>query len=164
MSIFLHEGKISNPDEFMLSGSRIQIAKSYNLSWGGKKTKELSYVILDQDFFDRVIDKPIPIDFRVLKILSSSPLALDLYSWLTYRYSYLNKKTSIPWKELMKQLGSEFASSPQGIQGFKRATVKALQKINTFWPISAEMNKDFLVLNHQSPHVKKISVIPKKVV
>ncbi len=33
----------------------------------------------------------VPIDLRALNALKGSPLALDIYSWLTYRMSYLRK-------------------------------------------------------------------------
>lgn len=157
MSIFLYEGEMLNKDECIASGARIQVAKQYHFNWG-KKGKDQSFVILDQDFFERIIERPIPIDLRVLKVLKSSPLALDLYSWLTYRVSYLNKKAHIPWKGLMAQFGSEFANTPQGVQGFKRATMRALNKINCFWPIKLELTKDSLILYPQKPHVKKITV------
>jgi len=160
MSIFLYEGKTSNIDDCIVSGARIQIAKQYHLAWNTKgETKEPSYVILDQDFFERIIERPIPIDLRVVRVLKSSPLALDLYSWLTYRYSYLKNKSPIPWKELMKQMGSEYSGTPQGIQGFKRSTIRALKKINSFWEINAEITKDALILYPQKPHVKKISAV-----
>jgi len=157
MSIFLYDEGAPFLGDQTIKGARIQVAKSYHLSWNKNSAqKDKSYVILDQDFFDRIIERPIPIDIRALKTLKGSPLALDLYSWLTYRYSYLGKKTLIPWRDLVKQLGSEFSNTPQGIQGFKRATLRSLQKINAFWQINVDIQKDHLVLHPQSPHVKKI--------
>jgi hypothetical protein len=155
-SIFLHEGNVFDLNDCVVSGARLQVASRYHISWAQRRQKkEDSYVILDQEFFDRVIDRPVPVDLRVIKMLMDSPLSLDLYSLLTYRFSYLSKKTLIPWRELMKQLGSEFSDSPQGLQGFKRTTARSLNKINAFWGIKVDLTKDFVVLYPQDTHVKK---------
>ena len=49
-----------------------------------------SCVTLGEQFYLEVIDRPVPIDMRALRALKKSPMALDLYSWLTYRMSYLD--------------------------------------------------------------------------
>ena len=49
-----------------------------------------------------------PIDLRALKALKGSPLALDIYSWLTYRMSYLRKPCLIPWEALQAQFGADY--------------------------------------------------------
>lgn len=156
MSIFASEGWPCAQQDGTVSGSRIQIAESYHLNWEPKKTKgERSYLVLDQNFFNRILERPIPVDLRALRLLKSSPLALDLYTWLTYRTSYLAKKTLIPWRGLMKQLGAEYAKTPQGVQGFKRAVIGALNKINIFWDVKIEIEKNAIVLYPQNPHIKK---------
>ena len=48
-----------------------------------------SVVVLSAEFYDELVAHAVPIDLRALKALKSSPLALDIYSWLTYRMSYL---------------------------------------------------------------------------
>ena len=45
---------------------------------------------------------------RVLKALRS-PMAIDLYCWLTYRNSYLRKPCRIPWAALAAQLGADYS-------------------------------------------------------
>lgn len=42
-----------------------------------------------------------------------SPLALDIYCWLTYRASYLRRPTEIPWTALALQFGAGYAD-PNG--------------------------------------------------
>ncbi len=49
-----------------------------------------------------------PIDLRALKALKGSPLALDIYSWLTYRMSYLRRPCLIPWEALQTQFGADY--------------------------------------------------------
>jgi hypothetical protein len=91
-------------------GLGFNIAKEYHLWWDPKIPEQAdlweSTVTLSQDFFQEIIDKPVPIDMRALKALKTSSMALDLYCWLTYRFSYLYHKTEIPWQLLQGQFGS----------------------------------------------------------
>jgi hypothetical protein len=73
-------------------------------------------VTLSEHFFNEVIDRPVPIDMRAIKALKQSPMALDIYTWLTYRASYLKRPTVIPWSSLALQFGSDY-SRAEGIQG-----------------------------------------------
>jgi len=47
---------------------------------------------------------------------SYSRLALDIYSWLTYRMSYLRKPCLIPWEALLTQFGADYG----WLRDFKR--------------------------------------------
>ncbi len=66
-----------------------------------------STVMLSERFFNEITETPVPIDLRALKALKQSPMALDVYLWLTYRMSYVNKRTRIPWCALQIQFGSD---------------------------------------------------------
>jgi hypothetical protein len=66
------------------------------------------YIVLGYEFFQEIIDRPIPLDLRVMQAIKQSPLALDIYAWLTYRMSYLKKETLIPWASLRLQFGSDY--------------------------------------------------------
>jgi hypothetical protein len=67
-----------------------------------------SFVELSPKFFRAIVERPVPVDLRVLRALRS-PLALDLYSWLTYRVSYLRQPVEIPWAVLALQFGASYA-------------------------------------------------------
>lgn len=49
----------------------------------------------------------VPVDLRVMGALSGSPMAIDIYVWLTYRMSYLKAPSMVPWKLLAEQFGSQ---------------------------------------------------------
>jgi hypothetical protein len=66
------------------------------------------YILLGYEFFQEIIDRPVPLDLRVMQAIKQSPLALDIYAWLTYRMSYLKRKTTIPWAALRLQFGTEY--------------------------------------------------------
>jgi hypothetical protein len=63
--------------------------------------------MLSERFFNEITEKPVAIELRALKALKHSPMALDLYLWLTYRMSYVKNRTPIPWSALQLQFGSD---------------------------------------------------------
>lgn len=99
-----------------------------------QKTLWKSTITLSEEFFKEVTDRPIPIDLRALKALKRSPLALDLYIWLTYRVSYLKKPVDIPWDSLRLQLGAEYKQDKYGRENFKKAILNTLKKIELVYP------------------------------
>jgi len=78
-----------------------------------------STIRLHQKFFEEIVHRPVPVDMHVLKVLakSRSPLAIDIYQWLTYRMSYLRNPTTIQWEDIERQLGGEYKQTRQ----FKRS-------------------------------------------
>lgn len=116
----------------------VSLISSADLWWNPKSPDQAtlfeSTLTLNEDFFKEIITSPIPIDMRILKALKKSPLAIDIYCWLTYRMSYLKKTTSIPWAALQFQFGSNYSIDPQGIRNFKKAFLRELKKILIFYP------------------------------
>jgi len=109
-----------------------------NLWWDPKSPEQAalfqSTITLGEDFFNEAINHPIPIDLRALKTLKRSPMAIDIYCWLTYRMSYLKNTISIPWQALQMQFGATYASTPQGVRDFKRAFLRELKKVYLVYP------------------------------
>jgi len=158
-SFYVYKDKKTNQitEQF---ASNFQIAKNSNL-WWDNDTDSLTQgmVLLDEDFFTKATETIVPIDIRVIKLLKKSPMALDLYCWLTYRFSYLNKETSIPWKGLINQFGTGYNNSSEGVRGFRRKVEQALRKINTVWEINIECDNTYLTLKPTSPHIKKRNLV-----
>ena len=153
-------------DENRDGGLAYTIAKNYDLWWNPKRPDQgvlwNSTVTLSRDFFDEIIDRPVPVDMDALKLLKKSPMALDAYCWLTYRMSYLNKTTLIPWQALQLQFGSEYADTPQGRQGFRRGFERAMQKVCVAYPQARLYSLDEgLELQPSPPHVKKLDSLRK---
>ena len=94
---------------------------------------------------------------RALKALKRSPMALDIYCWLTYRMSYLKRPTQIPWGALQAQFGADYADTPQGRQGFKRGFFRALRSVLTVYPAKVEEGTQGLKLHPSKTHVLLIS-------
>lgn len=113
-----------------------------------------SRLVLSQPFFKECIEHPVPVDLRAMKVLRQSPLALDIYVWLTHRMSYLRKRTTIPWWSLTGQFGSGYAQDDQGLRDFRRAFLRELKKVVAIYPEAKVSNsKNGLVLYPSPTHV-----------
>lgn len=125
-----------SPDRFRVE--HFHLFDSADLWWKPQKHEQPtlfeSTLTLNKAFFEEVTKSPVPVDMRALKALKSSPMALDLYLWLTYRMSYLKKPVDIPWEALRRQLGSGYADTPSGRQWFKKSVVAALHKVAVVYP------------------------------
>ena len=115
------------------SGGRLNIASAYDLWWAGRNpehpTLMPSTVRLSADFFNEVVTRPVPVDVKALRALRGSPLRLDLYCFLTYRASYLRRRTEIPWESLRAQFGSNNANTPQGRAQFRKDLERNLREV-----------------------------------
>jgi hypothetical protein len=56
-----------------------------------------------------------------------SPLALDIYCWLTSRASYLREPTEIPWPALALQFGAAYADPRRFRYSFLRQVAGVLR-------------------------------------
>ena len=115
-----------------------------------------SSLVLNEEFFKEIISNPVPVDMRVLKKLKRSPLALDIYCWLTYRLSYLKETTMIAWSTLKLQFGANYSSGAQGERNFKKAFLRELRKVSVFYPkANFQCLEEGLILKESKPHIPK---------
>lgn len=140
----------------------VRTVKRASLLWEPNEkmdhSKNESILLLDQDFFDEIITRPVPIDLNVIKTLKNSSLALDIYSWLTYRMSYLNRNTCIPWDSLHNQFGSNYANDKSGRYAFKKKFSEQMLKVLAVYPdAKVEKTDTGLILSPSPPHVSKKS-------
>ena len=137
----------------------VNIADHASFWWSPKSPQQLgmwqSTVTLSERFFREVINAPVPIDMRALHALSRSPLALDIYCWLTYRMSYLKRRTEVPWGALALQFGANYSST----RYFKRSFNQQLRKVLVVYPeATVEEGVYGLVLK---PSVTSVRRLPK---
>ena len=86
--------------------------------------------VLSADFYDELVAHAVPIDLRALRPLRGSPLALDIYSWLTYRMSYPRRPCLIPWGALQTQFGADYGR----LRDFKRKFLTHLADVLQVYP------------------------------
>jgi hypothetical protein len=115
-----------------------------------------SKVRLSEPFFRECIDKPVPMDLRAYKALRGSPLAMDVYTWLTYRMSYTEHRSRpIRWEALMGQFGSGY-STPRAVLDFKKAFLKALKAVQIVYPrANVQIADNGVILLPSPPHVPR---------
>lgn len=147
----------SDPQGGGVSGVNFLIADSYAMWWRPQQPDQVglwqSHVTLGRKFYDEIIANSVPIDMRALKALRRSPLALDLYTWLTYRMSYLSRPTEIPWEALAAQFGADYTD----LKHFKPEFRSALKKVLLQYPKARVGEGKFGVTLQPSPsHVKTI--------
>jgi Plasmid encoded RepA protein len=135
-----------------------------NLWWSPKNPSQTtifeSTLKLNEDFFNEIINFPVPIDLRALKLLKRSPLALDIYCWLTYRMSYLKRNSYIPWEVLQLQFGSNYAQTEHGKRNFKCAFLRELRKVTTIYQdVKLETNNKAIILKPGKPHISPTKII-----
>lgn len=110
------------------------VADQYQLWWDPKSPHQAalweSTVTLGEPFYRMLVDRPIPVDMAALRALRRSPLALDYYTWVTYRMSYLKKPTTVPWAGLHEQFGAEYGR----VRKFHEKSLVALQKVARVYP------------------------------
>jgi hypothetical protein len=111
-------------------------------------------VFLSERFFNECVEHKLPFDMRAIRALRQSPLALDIYVWLTHRMSYLSKRTTIPWISLSGQFGAGYAVTDQGLRDFKRAFLRELKHVQIIYPAARVSDShNGLVLYPSPTHV-----------
>lgn len=112
-----------------------------------------SSITLNKTFFEEIVRKPVPLDMGTLKALAKtrSPMALDIYAWLTYRFSYLHEPTLIPWELLQRQFGGDYDRE----RDFKRKFRSQLTVVQALYPSARfDVSLEGLKLFPSRPHVR----------
>ena len=133
-----------------------RLADKSLLWWDAKDPEQAglwqSTVTLSEAFFREVVSHPVPVDMRALKALKKSPLALDTYCWLTYRASYAERLSVIPWSTLVLQFGSDYKL----VRQFKAAFLTELRKVVTVYGgVQVEATDEGLLVRPSLTHIGK---------
>lgn len=115
----------------------MQVAPKGELWWDTKNPDQPelweSWIELSEDFYNAIVSAPIPLDTRVLRTLKNSSLALDLYTWATYKTFIVSQKKEdqfVDWKSLMGQLGADYNDHAN----FKKKVKPILSKVKAVFP------------------------------
>ena len=95
-----------------------------------------SKIELGEDFFNEIINHPVPLDMNTLTALKRSSLGLDLYLWLTYRTFALSAPLRLSWRQVYRQFGvdPDRANDKRTVQNFRCEVLRELKKIKLAWP------------------------------
>jgi hypothetical protein len=119
------------------AGRDMLVTEDRMLWWDKRNPQQVilwgSWIELGQKFYEAITAAPVPVDIRALRALKRSPLALDLYSWLTYE-AFRSHKSGKPryetWTQLHAHIGSEYGR----LDNFRSKAKAALRKIQNVYP------------------------------
>ena len=117
-----------------------------------------STLTLSRDFFAEIHDHGVPVDLRVLQdpAIRQSPLAIDLYAWLTHRFYTLSRPTVVPWESLRAQFGGSYADTPHGRRNFKAELLRRAGQVVALYPAAkVRPTEDGLELRPSPTHVPR---------
>lgn len=116
---------------------RMNVADDTEFWWDKNNPRQTalwgSYVVLTPRFFEAITANPVPVDLRALRAIKRSPLALDLYSLLTYqafRASKSGRPLFMTWRQMQSALGTSYADHTD----LRKAVKDALRKIEAVYP------------------------------
>ena len=134
--------------------------EGFELFWDPKNPDQPSLwqssLVLNQRFFEEITRRPVPVNLHALRELARqrSPLALDLYTWLTYRMSTLEQPVTIPWALLAGQIGSEYGR----LRDFRGAVTAKLPTVLVVYPqAKVEPVASGLRLHPSQPHIRLLA-------
>ena len=114
----------------------MQVAPAGEFWWDFKEPEQSafwhSWLELGEHFFKAISLAPVPVDKRALRGLKRSPLALDLYTWATYRAWCAKEKGRslfVSWDQLAAQLGGDYGTT----KNFKVKVRAALRKVKVVY-------------------------------
>ena len=123
--------------ESHVSRANMLVSRQSMLWWDTRRVSQdnlfESWVELSEDFFDAITAAPVPVDYRALRALKRSPLALDLYAWASYTAFSASRKgqtRTVPWEALHAQIGGEY----DRLRKFREKALQALRKIHLVYP------------------------------
>lgn len=125
-----------------------------------------SFIELSERFYEAITAAPVPLDVRALKALKRSPLAIDLYVWLTYeayRVQRIGKPRFVAWRLLMEQLGTDYTGE-YAEKNFQKKVAAAMPKVMSVYPVLrlGKKNGGIEVLPESLPSVQVKPVLESK--
>ena len=132
--------------------------------WNERKPEEPtlweSKIYLGEEFFNEIINHPVPLDMNTLTALKRCSLGLDLYLWLTYRTFTLRAPQRLSWRQVYRQFGPNpnNAATNNAIQNFRRRILRELKKIKLAWPgLNYSTAPGLLILHPSTPAIAPLN-------
>ena len=139
------------------------IARRTEFWWNERKPDEPmlweSKIELSEDFFNEIINHPVPLDMNILTALKRCSLGLDLYLWLTYRTFTLRGPLRLSWRQVYRQFGlhPDKASDKRTVLDFRRKVLRELKKIKLAWPgLNYTTAPGVLILHPSTPAIPPV--------
>ena len=117
----------------------VKVAPEFALWWNYKNPDQGSlfdsFIDLSEDFFNAILRAPVPLRTDVLAALKRSPLALDVYMWVSYRLFTMQtngqEQITLGYGRLQEQFGTGIAE--KNYRNFRYELKLALAKVAEYW-------------------------------
>ena len=130
-----HEGDVKKGS---LERNMVNVASSYTMWWDYTEEERegegwTCNVTLSEDFFGSIMRAPVPLRTDILADIRKSPLAIDVYMWLSYRLFTMQAtgvdEISLSYGMLQDQFGTGIGTDNYRLFRFRfRAALKMLEK------------------------------------
>jgi hypothetical protein len=87
-------------------------------------------VLLNEQFYQALLDHPVPVSEAALRAIGARSLALDIYIWLAYRLHSLGTDTTVGWVSLHGQFGAGVSR----LRNFRSYFIESLQVALAAYP------------------------------
>ena len=89
---------------------------------------------VSEPLYEAIIERPFPINLNAIKALRKSPLAIDLYLWLTFRMKGVRRPLRLSWAQLCKQFSETEGLAGVAAWDFARRMRVQLARVVEVWP------------------------------
>lgn len=111
---------------------------------------------LSTAFYEGLRRHPVAIDRSAVQRIRNSPVALDIYLWLSYRLPALERETPISWTALHRQFGHGIGV----MRFFKRPFAENLELARSIYPAASFVLTPTGIVLRPSPPPHRIRAIP----
>jgi hypothetical protein len=117
-----------------------------------------SKILLGEKFYNQIINSPIPINTHIMRLIKDSSLAIDIYFWLTYRFSNLKKEVNINFDLLFNQFSNGYQNTSKGRYEFKKQFIKQIKNVKAAYKeADVKIFDEFILLKPSEPSVRSIT-------
>ena len=156
--------QLSYKDEQGEAAVNSLIARRTEFWWNERKPDQPSLwqskIELGEDFFNEIINHPVPLDMNTLTALKRCALGLDLYLWLVYRTFALRAPLRLSWRQVYRQFGVDpaKASDKRTVDAFRTKCLRELKKIKLAWPkLNYATAQGLLILHPSTPAIAPLN-------
>lgn len=133
------EKSSGNAEQGTMLRGKADVADTFALWWDYKQPEQGSlwgsYIELSEKFHQAILANPVPLRTDILAALRKSPLALDVYMWVSYRLFTLQnagqEQVTLGYGRLQEQFGTGISEA--NYRSFRRDFKTALAKVAQYW-------------------------------
>ncbi len=133
------EGHAGTAEKGQMVGVNMHIAEEYSLWWDFKHPEQDSlwgsHIEISEKFRKAILRSPVPLRTDILKAHRKSPLALDVYMWVSYRLFTMQQTgqeaVTLGYGRLQEQFGTGIAE--ENYRQFRSRLKQAFADIDESW-------------------------------